>query len=226
MRCATRAKGAIGFISLSPTRPLQNHPTSLPRPTDNVPAANVPPSPLPQNISRASKPHPVLLPRKARRKDTGPSCHTNRCHHRPPPVHQVRILCQYTGPCRWKIEGLAAKPDAPLKYPKCTQLFKQLGIGFNSGLEPSLVSNAPLRLPWMWAGSGGPVKLLLRGSVLKSIGVTVRRERRWTSAGATPARELVRSTRSNRNGSRGNEAVGAFDGKGRLADSASVQAIT
>jgi len=26
-------------------------------------------------------------------------------------------------------------------------------------------------------------------------GVTVRRERRWTSAGATPARELVRSTR-------------------------------
>jgi hypothetical protein len=25
--------------------------------------------------------------------------------------------------------------------------------------------------------------------------VTVRRERRWTSAGATPARELVRSTR-------------------------------
>jgi hypothetical protein len=27
------------------------------------------------------------------------------------------------------------------------------------------------------------------------IDVTVRRERRWTSAGATPARELVRSTR-------------------------------
>jgi hypothetical protein len=27
------------------------------------------------------------------------------------------------------------------------------------------------------------------------VGVTVRRERRWTSAGATPARELVRSTR-------------------------------
>jgi len=27
------------------------------------------------------------------------------------------------------------------------------------------------------------------------IGVTVRRERRWTSAGASPARELVRSTR-------------------------------
>jgi putative SOS response-associated peptidase YedK len=27
-----------------------------------------------------------------------------------------------------------------------------------------------------------------------SAGVTVRRERRWTSAGATPARELVRST--------------------------------
>ena len=30
---------------------------------------------------------------------------------------------------------------------------------------------------------------------LGSIGVTVRRERRWTTAGATPARELVRSTR-------------------------------
>jgi hypothetical protein len=29
----------------------------------------------------------------------------------------------------------------------------------------------------------------------QAIGVTVRRERRWTSAGATPARELVRSTR-------------------------------
>jgi hypothetical protein len=28
-----------------------------------------------------------------------------------------------------------------------------------------------------------------------SVVVTVRRERRWTSAGATPARELVRSTR-------------------------------
>ena len=31
---------------------------------------------------------------------------------------------------------------------------------------------------------------------------------------------------SNRNGSGGNEAVGAFDVKGRLGDSASVQAIT
>ena len=47
------------------------------------------------------------------------------------------------------------------------------------------------------------------------IGVTVRRERRWTSAGATPARELVRSTGSKRNGGGGNEAVGAFDGKSR-----------
>jgi hypothetical protein len=27
------------------------------------------------------------------------------------------------------------------------------------------------------------------------VGVIVRRERRWTPAGATPARELVRSTR-------------------------------
>jgi len=43
----------------------------------------------------------------------------------------------------------------------------------------------------------------------------VRRERRWTSAGATPARELVRSTGSNRSGSGGNKTVGAFDGKGR-----------
>ena len=35
------------------------------------------------------------------------------------------------------------------------------------------------------------------GGLIASIvvGVTVRRERRWTSAGATPARELVRSTR-------------------------------
>jgi len=29
----------------------------------------------------------------------------------------------------------------------------------------------------------------------ESVGEKVRRERRWTSAGATPARELVRSTR-------------------------------
>jgi hypothetical protein len=28
------------------------------------------------------------------------------------------------------------------------------------------------------------------------VGVTVRRERRWTPAGATPARELVRSTQT------------------------------
>jgi len=32
--------------------------------------------------------------------------------------------------------------------------------------------------------------------VRRAVGVTVRRERRWTSAGATPARKLVRSTRS------------------------------
>jgi len=31
--------------------------------------------------------------------------------------------------------------------------------------------------------------------LFRMIGEKVRRERRWTSAGATPARELVRSTR-------------------------------
>jgi hypothetical protein len=44
--------------------------------------------------------------------------------------------------------------------------------------------------------------VVLEGRILREVrgqarvvGVTVRRERRWTSAGATPARELVRSTR-------------------------------
>ena len=35
----------------------------------------------------------------------------------------------------------------------------------------------------------------IAGEPQSLVGVTVRRERRWTSAGATPARELVRSTR-------------------------------
>jgi len=50
-----------------------------------------------------------------------------------------------------------------------------------------------------------------------TVGETVGREKRWTTAGATPARELFRSTRSNRGGGGGNKAVGALDGKGRLA---------
>jgi hypothetical protein len=53
------------------------------------------------------------------------------------------------------------------------------------------------------------------GNLTTSTGVTVHRERRWTSAGATLARELVRSPGSNRSGSGGNEAVGAFGVEGR-----------
>jgi len=45
------------------------------------------------------------------------------------------------------------------------------------------------------------------------VGETVRRERRWTTAGATPARELV-PPGSNRGGSGGNKAVGALGVKG------------
>ncbi len=48
---------------------------------------------------------------------------------------------------------------------------------------------------------GRPDSMLSRSSTgqdqsyVPIVGETVRRERRWTPAGATPARELVRSTR-------------------------------
>jgi len=45
----------------------------------------------------------------------------------------------------------------------------------------------------------GAIVLSIQGSMMQKnyaiVVVTVRRERRWTTAGATPARELVRSTR-------------------------------
>jgi predicted PurR-regulated permease PerM len=41
----------------------------------------------------------------------------------------------------------------------------------------------------------GIVGAVIALPALVVIAVTVRRERRWTTAGATPARELVRSTR-------------------------------
>ena len=43
-----------------------------------------------------------------------------------------------------------------------------------------------------------------------------RRERCWFSVGASPARQLVAPAGSNRSGGGGNEAVEAFDGKGRF----------
>ena len=46
------------------------------------------------------------------------------------------------------------------------------------------------------------------------------------SAGASPTRQLVAPAGSNRSGGGGNETVEAFDGKGRLGDSASRQAVT
>ncbi len=50
--------------------------------------------------------------------------------------------------------------------------------------------------------------------------------RRDFSVGANPTRQLVVPAGSNRSGSGGNETVEAFDGKGRLSDSASRQAVT
>src|SRR5215471_15780623 len=49
----------------------------------------------------------------------------------------------------------------------------------------------------------------------RSVGEKVRRERRWTSAVQLPPGNWFVPPGSNRNGSGGNEAVGAFDGKGR-----------
>jgi len=54
----------------------------------------------------------------------------------------------------------------------------------------------------------------------------VRRERRWFTAGESPARELFAPPGSNRSGGGGNEAVGASGVEGRLGDLASMQAVT
>jgi hypothetical protein len=54
----------------------------------------------------------------------------------------------------------------------------------------------------------------------------VRRERRWFPVGASPTRQLVVPAGSNRSGGGGNETVEAFDGKDRVSDSASQQAVT
>jgi hypothetical protein len=58
------------------------------------------------------------------------------------------------------------------------------------------------------------------------VGEIVRRERRWASAGATPARELVRSTRKQSKRQRRQRSCRSFRWKGSLGDSASIQAIT
>jgi len=55
---------------------------------------------------------------------------------------------------------------------------------------------------------------------------TVRRERRWFTAGESPARELFAPPGSNRSGGEGNEAVGASGVEGRVGDLASMQAVT
>jgi hypothetical protein len=64
------------------------------------------------------------------------------------------------------------------------------------------------------------------GRAVLSIGAKVRRERRWTSAGATPARELVRSTRKQSKRRRRQQTCRSFRCKGSFSDSASVQAVT
>jgi hypothetical protein len=48
------------------------------------------------------------------------------------------------------------------------------------------------------------------------VGETVRRERRWTSAGATPVRNWLAPPGSNGSGSGGNEVVGAFGVEGHF----------
>jgi len=66
----------------------------------------------------------------------------------------------------------------------------------------------------------------LRPPLAGIVGEEVRRERRWTSAGATPARELVRSTRKQSERRRRKRSRRSFRCRGSLGDSASVQAIT
>jgi hypothetical protein len=56
--------------------------------------------------------------------------------------------------------------------------------------------------------------------------LSVRRERRWTTAGATPARELVRSTRQQSRRQRRQQSCRSSRSKGSHGDSASVQAVT
>jgi hypothetical protein len=56
-----------------------------------------------------------------------------------------------------------------------------------------------------------------------SVDVTVRRERRWTSAGAIPARELVRSTRYQSKRRRRQRSCRSFRCRGSLGNSASVR---
>ncbi len=57
-------------------------------------------------------------------------------------------------------------------------------------------------------------------------GVIVRGEGRWTSAGTTPARELVRSPRKQSKRQRRQRSCRSLRCKGSHGDSASVQAIT
>src|SRR5580692_266812 len=73
---------------------------------------------------------------------------------------------------------------------------------------------------------GKPELSVATKNAIVSTGVTVRRERRWTSAGATPARELARSTRQQSKRQRRQRSCRSFRCRGSLGDSASVQAIT
>ena len=56
--------------------------------------------------------------------------------------------------------------------------------------------------------------------------ILVRREKAWIFSGCKSRPATVAPAGSNRSGGGGNETVEAFDGKGRLGDSASRQAVT
>jgi hypothetical protein len=79
-----------------------------------------------------------------------------------------------------------------------------------------------------WAANDGTFRATKLGRFwhISIVGVTVRRERRWTSAGATPARELVRSTRKQSKRQQRQRSCRSLRCKGSLGDSASVQAVT
>ena len=79
------------------------------------------------------------------------------------------------------------------------------------------------RLSWWTGSSQHGVSIALRKIKCR---LHVRHERRWFTAGESPARELFAPPGSNRSGGEGNEAVGASGVEGRIGDSASMPAVT
>ncbi len=102
MRGATRARGTNGFMFLSlmrsprqrrrrrsPSRPASNHQhrPHFHRPTHNLPGRQCSTVTASRGTSAAASNRAQSSSRKARWKDTGPSCRTNGCHPTTPATH-------------------------------------------------------------------------------------------------------------------------------------------